>query len=98
MVGDIIGAVFLFLFFVLAAGFLTLVFVAPLVATVYTIMDIVHRDDLSAGKPLWVLAVIFLPLMGMVVYWLSRPTGEPPAVVRAPAPAASQPANMPRAA
>ncbi|HEY7269582.1 MAG TPA: PLD nuclease N-terminal domain-containing protein [Dehalococcoidia bacterium] len=84
MLGDVISGLFLLVFGLFALGFLALVLVAPLVLIVYTIMDIVHRDDLAAGKVLWIIAVVLLPLMGAALYWLSRPTAQEPEVLRQP--------------
>jgi hypothetical protein len=54
---------------------MTMLIVIPLVLLwVFTLIDIFKRGDLSgAAKALWAIAVLFLPLIGMVVYFVTRP-------------------------
>ncbi len=47
----------------------------PLVAMwVFGITDVFRRTDLSGlAKVLWVLAIIWLPIIGLVAYFITRP-------------------------
>ncbi len=49
--------------------------VIPLILLwVFTLMDLFKREDLSgAAKALWAIAILFLPLIGMIVYFVTRP-------------------------
>jgi hypothetical protein len=39
-----------------------------------TLVDIVRRHDLrTSSKVLWALAVLFVPVIGAIVYWVARP-------------------------
>ena len=70
-----------------------LVFVPLIMLWVFTLADLFHRPDLSgAAKALWAIAIVFLPLIAMVVYFIMRDTDS---TVREAAPAA--PASPPRA-
>ena len=55
--------------------FFILLIMLPLICIwVFTLADIFARDDLSGWiKALWVLFVIFLPLLGMLIYFIVRP-------------------------
>lgn len=56
--------------------FLLLIYVPLLLLWGAAIMDIFRRDDLSGvRKVVWVAVVILLPLLGTLVYLLSRPAG-----------------------
>ena len=50
----------------------------PLVFTwVFTLFDIFQRVDISGWiKALWVIFVLFLPLLGMLIYFIARPVTE----------------------
>jgi len=54
--------------------FLTLMIFLPLVMLwVFTLIDVFQRPDLSGiAKALWAIAVVLLPLVGMLVYFLLR--------------------------
>jgi hypothetical protein len=44
---------------------------------VFTLFDIFGRVDLSGwAKALWVIFVLFLPLLGMLIYFIARPVTE----------------------
>ena len=44
---------------------------------VFTLFDIFGRVDLSGwAKALWVIFVLFLPLLGMLVYFIARPVTD----------------------
>ena len=55
--------------------FLVLIVVLPImVLWLGCIIDAITRPDLSGiGKVLWVLLILFLPLIGSLVYILTRP-------------------------
>jgi len=57
------------------AFFLMLIFIPLIMLWVFTLMDIFQRHDLSGWvKALWVIAVLILPLLGMLIYFIVRPT------------------------
>ena len=52
------------------------VFIAiPLfIAWIYTVVDIFMRPDVGAlGKFGWLILVLFIPLIGMLIYFIARP-------------------------
>lgn len=56
--------------------FLLLIYVPLLLLWGAAILDVFRRDDLSGvRKVVWVFVVIVLPLLGTLVYLLSRPAG-----------------------
>ena len=61
--------------------FLLLVVFIPLaIIWVAAVFDLFKRDDLSGvAKALWLLAVVLVPIAGVVVYLIARP--KPPATV-----------------
>jgi heme/copper-type cytochrome/quinol oxidase subunit 2 len=85
--------------------FILLIFIPLLMLWVFALVDLFGNDDLSgAAKALWAIAIVLLPLVGMLVYFIVRgsgdanaaaPTPPPPArrrrpVTPTPAPAAMQ--------
>jgi len=63
--------------------FITLMIFIPLVMLwVFTLIDLFQRNDLSGiAKALWAIAIVLLPLIGMLVYFLlreSQPTTTAP--------------------
>jgi hypothetical protein len=59
---------------------LLLIFIPLLMVWGFALIDIFRRDDLSGGwKAIWLVAVIVLPLLGTLVYLLTRPPGATPA-------------------
>jgi Phospholipase_D-nuclease N-terminal len=70
--------------FVLAFGFtgaqwiLLAVFVIPvLILWGYAIVSLVGRRDLGIGaKLLWLLAILLLPLIGSILYFMLRPAPQ----------------------
>ncbi len=51
------------------------VFIPLFIAWVYTVVDIFQRPDESGlVKFLWVLFILFLPLLGMLIYFIARPS------------------------
>ncbi len=86
--------------------FILLIFIPLLMLWVFALVDLFGNENLSgAAKALWAIAIVLLPLVGMLVYFIVRgsgdanaaaPTPPPPAprrrpVTPAPAPAATQP-------
>lgn len=54
---------------------LLFVFIPLLIAWVYTAIDIFQRPDESGlTKFLWLLLILFLPLLGMLIYFIVRPS------------------------
>lgn len=54
--------------------FLFFIFIPLMIAWVYTVVDIFMRPDVSAlGKFGWVILVLFIPLLGMLIYFIARP-------------------------
>lgn len=54
--------------------FVMLIWVPLLVVWFATIKDIISRPDISGwAKAAWMLAVIFLPFLGTLVYLIARP-------------------------
>ncbi len=56
--------------------FLILIYVPLVLLWVFTLVDLAHRKDLSSlARGLWAVAVVLLPLIGMLVYFVTRPEG-----------------------
>jgi hypothetical protein len=57
------------------AGFLLLIIFMPLIMMwVYTLMDLFHRRYMVWWVlVLWLFFIIFLPVIGVIAYWLARP-------------------------
>lgn len=54
---------------------LFLIFIPLLLAWVYTLVDIFMRpDEGGLTKFLWVLLILFVPLLGMLIYFIARPS------------------------
>lgn len=54
--------------------FLVLIFVPLVLLWVFTLTDLAHRRDLSGvAKGLWAVAVVLLPVIGMLIYFITRP-------------------------
>jgi len=47
-----------------------LIYIAIIVIDVIVVMDILRGSKDNEKKILWVLAVIFLPILGPVLYWV----------------------------
>jgi hypothetical protein len=55
--------------------FLLFIFIPLTITWVYTVIDIFRRPDLSGlSKFLWLLLALFLPLFGMLIYFMVRPS------------------------
>jgi hypothetical protein len=51
------------------------VFIPLLMLWVFALVDLFGRHDLGGfAKVLWLLAIIFLPILGVLVYFVARPT------------------------
>lgn len=77
-----------------------MVFVPLIMLWVFTLVDLFQRPDLSgAAKALWAIAVVLLPLIAMLIYFIMRdsevtdpgapPVAAPPPPGRAPVPTTS---------
>jgi hypothetical protein len=54
--------------------FILFIFIPLTIAWIYTVVDIFQRPDIGGfAKFLWLLLVLFLPLLGMLIYFLARP-------------------------
>lgn len=54
--------------------FLFFIFIPLTIAWIYSIVDVFMRPDVGAlGKFGWVLLILFLPLLGMLIYFMARP-------------------------
>lgn len=53
--------------------FLVLIFLPLTFLWAFTLIDIFMRDMSGWAKALWVLAVLLLPLLGMLAYFIVRP-------------------------
>ena len=55
---------------------LLLIFIPLLMIWGFALMDIFRRDDISGGmKALWIVAVVFLPFVGTLIYLIFREPG-----------------------
>lgn len=54
--------------------FLMLIYVPLIMLWIFTLSDLARRADLSGlAKGLWAVAVVLLPIIGMLVYFITRP-------------------------
>ncbi len=55
--------------------FFVVFIVIPLfISWIYTVVDIFMRPDVGAlGKFGWLLLVLFIPILGMLIYFIARP-------------------------
>ena len=57
--------------------FILLIFIPLLLLWVFALVDLFHRHDLSGwAKALWAIAIVLLPLLGMLIYFITRPPSE----------------------
>ena len=70
-----------------------MVFVPLIMLWVFTLVDLFQRPDLSGiAKALWAIAVVLLPLIAMLIYFIMRDTdGADPSAPPVGAPPAQQP-------
>ena len=58
--------------------FLVLIYIPLILLWVFTLADLAHRKDLSgASKGLWAVAIVLLPVIGMLIYFITRPHDTP---------------------
>ncbi len=63
----------------IAFAFVILVVVLPAIAVFsLSMFDIVMRRDLGWAKLFWAIAILLIPIAGVILYWLARPTGYDP--------------------
>jgi len=73
-----------------------MVFVPLIMLWVFTLVDLFQRPDLSgAAKALWAIAIVLLPLIAMLIYFIMRDTDAPdPGAPPVAAPPAPRPATV----
>ena len=55
-----------------------MIFVPLIMLWVFTLVDVFQRPDLSGvAKGLWAIAVVLLPLIAMLIYFIMRDTESP---------------------
>lgn len=47
-----------------------------LVADIWAILNIVQSSASMGKKLIWILVVLFLPVIGLVIWWLAGPRGR----------------------
>jgi Phospholipase_D-nuclease N-terminal len=53
--------------------FLMLIFIPLVMIWAFALIDLFRRPDLSGlAKALWVIAILLLPLLGMLIYFITR--------------------------
>jgi len=53
------------------------IYIPLMMVWIFTLVDIFQRPNLSGWvKALWVIFVLFLPLLGMLIYFIARPVTE----------------------
>ena len=54
---------------------LLLIWIPLIMLWIFTLTDLARRADLSGlAKGLWAVAVVFLPILGMIIYFIARPS------------------------
>ncbi len=70
-----------------------MIFVPLIMLWVFTLVDLFQRPDLSGiAKALWAIAIVLLPLIGMLIYFILRDS-EAPTTADRPASAPSVPSD-----
>jgi hypothetical protein len=64
---DVIWATFIVLF----------IFVPIVLLWVFALVDLFSRDDIRWRKVLWLMLIVFIPILGPLIYLLVRPDLEP---------------------
>jgi hypothetical protein len=55
--------------------FLFFIFIPLMIAWVYTAVDIFRRpDEGGLAKFGWLMLILFLPILGMLIYFIARPS------------------------
>lgn len=50
------------------------IFIPMFIAWIYTAIDIFQRPDIGGlAKFLWLMLILFLPIIGMLIYFIARP-------------------------
>ena len=80
--------------------FFTLIIFIPLIMLwVFALVDLFENDTLSgAAKALWAIAIVLLPLVGMLIYFIVRGSGDANEAAQTPPPPPPQPATKRRPA
>jgi hypothetical protein len=48
-----------------------------LIADLYAIVSVVQSNGVSTGKKVvWILLILFLPVLGWIIWWLAGPRGK----------------------
>jgi hypothetical protein len=54
--------------------FVLLIYIPLVLLWLFALVDLARRQDLSGlAKGLWAVAIVFLPLIGMIVYFATSP-------------------------
>jgi membrane protein implicated in regulation of membrane protease activity len=54
--------------------FVLLIFIPLVMLWIFALSDLFRRADISGlAKALWAIAIVFFPLIGMVIYFIVRP-------------------------
>ena len=54
--------------------FILLIFIPLVMLWVFALVDLFQRDDLSGwAKALWAIAIVLFPLLGLLIYFITRP-------------------------
>ena len=57
--------------------FVLLIVVPLIMLWVFALVDLFHRDNLSGlAKALWAIAIVLLPIFGMLIYFIARQPTE----------------------
>ncbi len=58
--------------------FVLLIFIPLIMLWIFALTDLARRTDVSGlAKALWAIAIVFFPLIGMVIYFIVRPSDAP---------------------
>jgi len=44
-----------------------------LIADIWAILNIIQSSSTTGKKLLWILIILFLPLLGVIIWWLAGP-------------------------
>jgi len=54
--------------------FLVLIYIPLILLWVFALSDLAHRRDISGvAKGFWAVAIVLLPLIGLLIYFITRP-------------------------
>ena len=55
-----------------------IIFIPLLLLWIFALVDLFRRDDVEGGaKALWALIIVLLPIVGMFIYFIVRPSPKP---------------------